>query len=56
MDLWNAAAAFHIACGPAVRAAGSARHLGCKSKQIVLIVISEVTLIIEEKHLHVSFL
>jgi hypothetical protein len=45
-----------IACGPAIKAPGSARHVSCKSKQIELIVISEVTLVIKEKHLLVSFL
>jgi hypothetical protein len=45
-----------IACGPAIRAPGSVRHVSCKSKQIELIVISEVTLVIKEKHLLVSFL
>jgi len=33
-----------------MRAIASTLHFGCKGKQIVLIVINEVTLVIEEEH------
>jgi len=40
----------------AVRTTAPTLYLGCKGKQIVLIVINEVTFVIEEKHPAISFL
>lgn len=45
-----------IVPGSAMGAAASTLHFGCKGKQIVLIVICEITLVIEEEHPIISVL
>jgi len=51
-----AAPRLHVACDSATRAVASTLHFGCKGKQVVLIVINEVTLVIEEEHPIISVL